>query len=184
MAKSCGCAGDSCSCLIQAGTNAQVRGKGTTSDPYIVSVSPLSLVVVDSETVDLTLGGDGSTTNPYTLKAEYIGALPVADQQPSVFQNWAGAVNLSAISGPTTIRATLNGNVTSVALPTWGSTVSGSITLYLSQDATGGRTWIMPGVSAYGIDIVLSTAPNAKDLVVAFWTGTAWIMVASALNVS
>src|SRR5690606_34024958 len=33
------CAGNSCSCLIQAGSNVTVEGKGTASDTYIVSAS-------------------------------------------------------------------------------------------------------------------------------------------------
>src|SRR5690606_37407453 len=35
----CTCAGNSCNCLIQAGSNVTVAGKGTASDPYIVSAS-------------------------------------------------------------------------------------------------------------------------------------------------
>lgn len=180
----CGCAGGSCSCRIEGDSGVEVTGLGTATNPYRIKARPLSMLVVDTATINLTLTGTGTTTDPYSLQADYIGSLPVPDQQPSIFQNWSGAVNLTSITAPTTIRATLNGNVTSVTLPPWGSTISGSINLLLTQDATGSRTWVQPGVSAGGVDVVLTTAANAKDLVRLFWTGAQWVVSAVALNVS
>lgn len=147
MAK-CGCAGGTCSCLLTAGTNIEITGTGTGTNPYVLNV----------------------TGYP--------------DSQPSVTQTWSGAVNLTSLTGPRTIRATLTGNVSGVNLPTWSSAMSASITLILTQDATGGRTWVMPGISAFGIDIVLSTAANARDMIVLVWTGAHWIAIPSAMAVS
>lgn len=183
MAK-CGCAGGTCSCAITAGTNVSVTGTGSTTNPYVVSSTGTALTVQDSSTIDLTLTGEGTAVNPLLLRADYIGTITVPDTQPAESQSWSGAVSLATLTGPRTIRANLTGNVTSVTMPTWASSVSASITLILSQDATGNRTWVMPGTSAFGIDIVLSTAPNARDLVVMLWTGVQWIAIASAMNVS
>lgn len=147
MAK-CGCSGGTCSCLLTAGTNIEVLGTGSSTNPYVLNV----------------------TGYP--------------DSQPSETATWSGAVSLASLTGPRTIRATLTGNVTSITLPTWSSAMSASITLILTQDATGGRTWVMPGVSMLGIDIVLSTAAGARDMVVLVWTGAQWIAIPSAMAVS
>lgn len=183
MAK-CGCGGATCSCLITPGSNVTITGAGSSTNPYVISSTGTVLTVTDTATIDLTLTGAGTTTSPLALRADFIGTIPVPDTQPAEAQTWSGAVNLSALTGPRTIRANLTGNVTSVTLPTWAANVSASITLILSQDGTGGRTWVMPGTSAFGIDIVLTTTPNARDLIVLLWTGVQWIAIPSAMNVS
>ena len=180
----CGCAGQGGSVVFADTPNVTISGTGTTLDPYRIDVEQLHLVVQDTATVNLTLSGDGSETNPYTLKGDFIGTIQPPDWTPAESRTWGGAVSLADVTGPRTIRATLNANVTSVALPTWSSAESGSITLILAQDATGGRTWVMPGTSALGVDVVLSTAPSARDLIVLFWTGIQWVVVPSAMNVS
>lgn len=65
----CGCAGDSCSCLVVAGRGARVTGKGTVNDPYIIDAYPMSLTVVDSGSVDLTLTGSGLAGDPWVISA-------------------------------------------------------------------------------------------------------------------
>lgn len=161
-----------------------ISGAGTAQNPYRINVRQLHVQVTDTATINMTLTGSGSETNPYTIKGDFIGVIQPPDFQPSETVFWTGAVNLSTVTGPRTIRATLNGNVTSVVLPTWASTDSGSIYLVLSQDAAGGRTWVMPGTSAGGVDIVLSTAPAARDFIRCFWTGLQWILMADAKAVS
>lgn len=183
MAK-CGCAGQTCSCVITAGRNVQVTGTGSSSNPFVVSATGTALEVADTDTIDLSLTGEGTAVSPLVLTADFVGAIDFPDTQPSTFASWSGAVSLAAVDGPITIRATLTGNITSITLPTWSSAQSGSITLILSQDAVGGRTWVMPGQSAFGIDIVLSTAPNARDMVVLVWTGVQWIAIPTAMDVS
>jgi hypothetical protein len=183
MAK-CGCAGGTCSCVLTGGTNVQVTGTGSSTNPYVVSATGTALTVVDTPTIDLTLTGEGTSSSPLVLSGAFVGEIDYPDMQPSASQSWSGAVNLTSVTGPRTIRATLTGNVTSVTMPTWSSSVAASITLILAQDTTGGRTWVMPGTSAFGIDIILSTAPLARDLVVMLWTGVQWIAIPSALDVS
>jgi hypothetical protein len=181
MAK-CGCAGGACSCSITPGANVRIKGNGSAATPYVIEATLLNLVVDDTATINLTLVGDGTPTNPLSLSADYIGSTDLS--MPSSTATWAGAVNLSAVTSPATVRATLNGNVTSLTLPTWASTKSGAINLILTQDATGSRTWVMPGTSASGTDIILSTAANARDFIEAFWTGAQWILTAKAKAVS
>lgn len=183
MAK-CGCAGSGCSCLVQAGAGIGVRGTGTTTNPYIVSAELVNLVVTDTDTINLTATGDGTPTDPLVLSAEYIGEPPDADWTPAESRSWSGAVSLADVLSPLTIRVAMAGNVTSVTMPVWLSSSSGRITLVLTQDATGGRTWVTPGTTAGGADITLSTAPGAKDVVEAFWTGTQWVLTAKAMAVS
>lgn len=180
----CGCAGQGGSVVFEDTPGVDISGAGTAQNPYRINVRQLHVGVTDTATIDMTLTGTGSETNPYTISADFVGTIQPPDWQESSSQFWSGAVNLSALTKPQTIRATLNGNVTSVTLPVWPSTSSGSITLILSQDATGGRTWVMPGTSMGGIDIVLTPTPNARDLIVAHWTGVQWVMIPSAMNVS
>lgn len=160
-----------------------ITGSGTAQNPYRINVRQLHVGVADSATIDMTLTGTGSETNPYTIKADFIGVINPPDWTPSETQFWSGAVNLSSVTAPRTIRATLNGNVTGVTMPTWGSSDSGSITLMLSQDATGGRTWVMPGTSALGVKVALTPTAGARDLIVMFWTGSQWVCIPSAMDV-
>lgn len=180
----CGCAGQGGSVVFEDTPGIEITGTGTASNPYRINVRQLYVVVTDTPTIDMTLTGTGSETNPYNLSAAFVGTIQPPDWQDSTSAFWSGAVNLSALTKPQTIRATLNGNVTGITLPTWASTNSGIINLILSQDVAGGRTWVMPGTSADGVDIVLSTAPSARDYVRLFWTGIQWIATMVAKNVS
>jgi hypothetical protein len=143
-----------------------------------------TLAVLDTATIDLQLIGSGTAVDPYTLSATYTGTPPTAEDRVSEFQSWGAAVNLSTKTKPVLIRATLTASISSITLPTWASTMAGTITLVLSQDGVGNRTWVMPGTSAGGVDVVLSTAPNARDIIDLRWTGVQWVCVPVAMNVS
>jgi len=65
----CGCAGSSCSCTIIAGRGARVRGAGTLNNPYVIDAFPMSLVVQDSPSVDLSLSGSGTAASPWVVTA-------------------------------------------------------------------------------------------------------------------
>lgn len=182
MAK-CGCAGGACSCNIQAGLGVTVRGVGSITNPFIISAEPVSLQVGDTASINMTMSGSGTQADPFVITADYIGGL-VPVWVPSTSASWNGAVNLSALTGPTAVRATLIGNVSAVTLPTWASDKLGTIHLILSQDGSGGHTWVMPGTSAGGTDVVLSTATGARDYITLTWTGTQWITEARAMNIS
>lgn len=110
-----------------------------------------------------------------------IEALPVTSGL-----SWTGAVDLTVLAAAVrTIKATLTGNVT-FTLPTPPADVSYTVTLLLTQDATGGRTLTLPVpvLSAYGVDPVLSTAGGATDVLHLMWTGAAWIALLAAPAVS
>lgn len=182
MAK-CGCAGQGGSVVFEDTPSVEITGAGTPQNPYRIDVRQLYLETFDTATIDMVLSGTGSETDPYVVSANFIGTIQPPDWQTSEMQNWAGAVDLTGVTGPRTIRATLTGDVVSVALPVWSSAESGSITLMVSQDAVGGWTWVMPGTSALGIKVALTPAPNARDLITLFWTGIQWVVVPSALDV-
>lgn len=75
----CGCAGTSCSCVLQAGAGITVDGAGTETNPYIISGGEGGgggvLTVLDTQTVDLSLLGAGTTASPYILSANATLAL-------------------------------------------------------------------------------------------------------------
>lgn len=98
------------------------------------------------------------------------------DRTPSSsLGNVTGTLDLSTYTRSSTARATLTGNITAITLPTPASSESYTITLVLTQDATGSRTIAWGTIlSAYGVDPVLTTAANAKDLLHLFWDGTSW----------
>lgn len=71
----CGCAGTSCSCVVQGGNGITVDGAGTETNPYIISGGGSGggggvLTVRDTATIDLALLGGGTEANPYILSGD------------------------------------------------------------------------------------------------------------------
>lgn len=90
--------------------------------------------------------------------------------------SWAGAVVLDQY--PQTYLSTLTGNVTSMALPTSPIGLqSGTVTLVLTQDATGGRTITWPASVKWSEGLSQQPAPGANTISVfnLLWTGTSWL---------
>lgn len=50
MARRCGCSGSSCGCLVVEGTGVTVLGRGTTDNPYVVSI-PATLEALDDDII-------------------------------------------------------------------------------------------------------------------------------------
>lgn len=77
---------------------------------------------------------------------------------------------------PSTLTANLTSNQTLV-LPTPPADRSGTISLVIRQDATGGRTITWPSSVkwSYGVAPVLTATAGGMDLVHLFWTGTQWL---------
>lgn len=72
MPRGCGCAGNSCGCLVQAGAGITVVGTGNASEPYIIAVTQSGLLelgpyTVPGANVDLT----GITDTNATIALEY-----------------------------------------------------------------------------------------------------------------
>lgn len=89
---------------------------------------------------------------------------------------WGGAVVLQ--SYPQTYISSLTSSVSSMTLPASPIGLqSGTITLVLTQDATGGRTITWPvGVKwTDGIAQQPAAGPNTTSVVHLLWTGTQWL---------
>lgn len=105
------------------------------------------------------------------------------DMQPSSTATWSGAVAISPVA-PSTSRVTLTSNVTLTVNPASSST-SFSVTLELTQDATGSRTLTTSGVKwPYGITPTLSTTGSSVDLIHLLWTGDCWVGLVGAMAIA
>lgn len=75
----CGCAGQTCSCLIQGGDGIEVSGSGTVSDPYVITTDGVDIggtvQFIDTDTVDFTVAGQGTEAAPYQVSATVIASL-------------------------------------------------------------------------------------------------------------
>jgi len=90
--------------------------------------------------------------------------------------SWGSSVTLSAY--PQTYISTLSASVTSLTLPTEVyPNESGTITLVLTQDATGGRTITWPASVKWpeGIAQQPAAAANSISVIHLLWTGTTWL---------
>lgn len=76
------------------------------------------------------------------------------------------------------VKITLEANIT-LTLDDWLVGRAGTLTLEITQDATGSRlvTWAGNVLFPGGTPPTLSTAANAVDLVVFRWTGTQWLFM-------
>src|SRR5262245_540527 len=68
----CGCANEICACHIIAGDGIIVTGNGSAENEFVIESANagLNLIVQDTDTVDLTLTGTGTPTQPYILSAD------------------------------------------------------------------------------------------------------------------
>lgn len=181
----CGCSGDSCACSLVAGQRVTITGTGSAQNPLRISADPVRIITSDTDTIAFTTTGEGTIESPYSISADFIGSTEPPDWTPAESRTWSGSVSLTDISSPRTVRVALTGNVTAIALPTWGSSDSGSIVLVLTQDAVGGRTVDLSGITwESGSQPVLSSAASARDVLRLFWTGLSWVGEPLAFNVS
>lgn len=91
--------------------------------------------------------------------------------------NVSGAVDISAVTFPSTRLWTLTGNITSLTLPTPASNISATFTLIMTQDATGSRTVAWPASVKWpdGIAQQPATAAGTVSMFNLLWTGTQWL---------
>lgn len=113
-----------------------------------------------------------------TTEAAAIAAV-TGDQQAVYAAAFAGgAITLSGFAAAAygAYRLVLGGNVTfsATAKPTIAAGRTYTFRMVLVQDATGSRTLTLNAnvLTAAGVDPVLSTAPNAIDVLDFLWTGT------------
>ena len=91
--------------------------------------------------------------------------------------NWTGSQALTEADLPSTIRRVLTGNVAlTLATPVATPKRSGTISLVLIQDGTGGRTITWPATVLWPDGIVQqpAAAANSKSYFNLMWTGTEW----------
>lgn len=190
----CNCAGNTCSCLIEAGTGVVVTGNGTAADPYRVSVGGVDIegrVQVDStSSITMSRLGSGTVSDPYVISAELsasqVSALNqmVLDAQAAVnevqiavsgSEDWSGTVVLpDPDQRGTYLQRRLTGNV-SLTVADGLPGIAHSCTLELTQDGTGGRSITIADVETpSGAPISLSTAPGAVDVIRLHWNGSRW----------
>jgi hypothetical protein len=88
-----------------------------------------------------------------------------------------GTLDLSGYTVSTLIRLSVNRNFNSIPLPTPAADEAYTITIICKQDSTGGRTITWPATIAWpsGLKPLLSTAPNATDVIHIMWTGAQWL---------
>jgi hypothetical protein len=140
-----------------------------------ITYGPYDFEVVAGGEVDLTdatpVDSSGGTPVSKGLKGDP-GDMTPATAQTSV----TGAVGLLAIDFPSTRLWTLTGNVT-LTLPTPAASHSATITLILTQDATGGRTITWPAAVKWPDGIAQQPAAGANTIsaIHLLWTGTQWL---------
>lgn len=61
-----GCGDSGCNCVINAGNGITITGAGTVASPLVVSRDAINLVANDSQTLNLSLSGNGADV-PYQL---------------------------------------------------------------------------------------------------------------------
>jgi len=81
----CDCAGGRCSCGVVAGDGIEVTGSGETTNPYVVTAVGLpltgQLTVADTPSLNLTLIGEGTVNEPYTISGVVEGQTPIDVEQ-------------------------------------------------------------------------------------------------------
>lgn len=139
-----------------------------------VSLPNQDILVPGGTTVDLTTVMNVAASNGTVITKGEQGE--PGDVVGVTSESWTGAVTL--LKYPQTYRATLTGNVTSLTLPTSPYALeSGTLTLVLTQDATGGRTltWPTSVKWAEGIAQQPAAAANSVSLIHLLWTGAQWL---------
>lgn len=96
--------------------------------------------------------------------------------------NITGATTFDRENGDT-ITGTLTGNITVTLIS--GAFTGDTLTLELTQDATGSRTVTWPSnFKKAGGTLTLSTSANAVDVIKMVWDSVSWVEVSRSLNVS
>lgn len=61
-----------CTCILQSGENTVIYGSGSVADPYVVETVPTAtdaIEVLDTPSVDMTMTGGGTQSDPYVISA-------------------------------------------------------------------------------------------------------------------
>jgi hypothetical protein len=147
------------------------------SNRHTVQIDPYEFQVPEGTTQDLTLVMPVDAS-PGTLTVQGPQGAPGDMSLVVGPANISGTVTLVEADLPSTRLRTLTGNVTFV-LPTPVATParSGTITLVLTQDATGNRTITWPSSVKWpdGIAQQPAAAANSVSVIHLLWTGAQWL---------
>lgn len=146
-----------------------------------VSLPNQSIFVPADTVVDLTTAMNVAAANGTVITKGDQG-LP-GDVVSTNMTNWTGPVNIPEF--PKTYLSTLTGNVTSVALPPAPQpSVSGTITLVVTQDAVGNRTIAWPASVLWpeGIKPQPNASANSVSVFNLLWTGQNWLGLVGGKN--
>jgi hypothetical protein len=95
----CGCAGTTCTCVVEGSGSVVVTGGGSEANPFVVNGPVLN--IVDTATVNLTKTGAGTAASPWSLSAD-------------------ATVTLDALTDVSTAGATTGQVLSKKADGTWG----------------------------------------------------------------
>lgn len=134
VSKRCGCASDSCGCVVTGGIGVTVSGTGSKTNPYILdaNLAPSSLNVQDENTVVrsgvtvIDFQGGGVTTTPGDA-GEVIVTVPSPPAVPAMAAGVASIPIPSALNTPTSVAVTFPVGRFTVA-PIVVATIYGSTT--------------------------------------------------------
>lgn len=158
------CGGGACSCLIQGGDGIIVSGAGTRQNPYIVRMDnpglSESLRVQDTDSVNLTLLGQGTPTDPFILSAlATVRLTQLVDIQDPEGGPVAGEV-------PTFVGSGVSGHFEFKTPP---PAPAGSVNVSQGLGGTGSaldpiyvRTVSAPGGSTAGLEVYVDSAGNLR----------------------
>jgi hypothetical protein len=158
------CGGGACSCLIQGGDGIIVSGAGTRQNPYLVRMDnpglSESLRVQDTETVNLTLLGQGTPVDPFILSAlATVKLTQLVDIQDPEGGPVAGEV-------PTFVGSGLSGHFEFKTPP---PAPAGSVNVGQGLGGTGSaldpiyvKTASAPGGSTAGLEVYVDSAGNLR----------------------
>lgn len=192
------CAGASCACKIEAGSQVIISGSGTSQDPFVVSVDS-GLAVADNTVFDMTLAGTGSDANPWTLSVAY-AATAKLDDIPDVFapaptnaqvlgwnttnNRWQPQNPTTAASGSVSHDNSLSGDGSGgapLAVQTDSSRLLGSFSTGLGLSDVGINQTVRKFTDpvARAAALLAPTVNTLSELdtnpgVVEYWTGTQW----------
>lgn len=137
MARGCNCTGTTCGCSVVAGSGGiVVDGNGSSASPFVVSVGDLSigsnLQVNDTDTLDLTLGGSGTISDPFIISGVAKPAVSTGTWTPTLTGITLGTGG-SATAAWTKIGRKLRA-VVDIVFGSSGFATSGQMSLALPQN--------------------------------------------------
>jgi hypothetical protein len=135
--------------------------------PYAFDIIPGGEIDIADVIPVSAYGGNPIVQGPQGEPGDLVGVTTGA---------WGASVVLDKY--PQTYISSLTASVSSMALPTSPIALqSGTVTLVLTQDATGGRTITWPAAVKWpdGITQQPATAANSVSVFHLMWTGTQWL---------